>query len=89
VLAGNSLLRSVFGAGFPLFTTYMYRNIGLHWAASIPAFLALACAPLPFLFFKYGARIRKQCHYAAESEEYMDRLLLACRLRPISLQTDN
>lgn len=30
----------------PLFTPYMYQNLGNQWASSIPAFLALACTPL-------------------------------------------
>ncbi|THC97085.1 hypothetical protein EYZ11_003463 [Aspergillus tanneri] len=74
VLAANSALRSLFGMAFPLFTTYMYHNLGIHWASSIPAFLALACAPVPILFYLYGARIRKRCVYAAESEAFMERL---------------
>jgi hypothetical protein len=66
VLAANSVLRSLFGAGFPLFTTYMYKNLGIHWASSIPAFLALACVPFPFLFYKYGEPIRMKRKYAAQ-----------------------
>lgn len=97
VLAANSVLRSLFGAAFPLFTTCkshssltsfshagpsrptptsrarantftdMYQNLGIHWASSIPAFLALACVPFPFLFYKYGKSIRMKCKYAAEA----------------------
>ncbi|KAM0173769.1 hypothetical protein ACHAPC_010266 [Botrytis cinerea] len=67
VLAANSVLRSLFGAAFPLFTSYMYKNLGIHWASSIPAFLALACVPFPFLFYKYGASIRMKCKFAAEA----------------------
>ena len=74
VLAANSVLRSLFGATFPLFTTYMYHNLGIHWASSIPAFLALACVPFPFLFYKYGSRIRMSCKFARESEELMQGL---------------
>lgn len=74
VLAANSLLRSLFGAAFPLFTTYMYHNLGIHWASSIPAFLAVACLPFPFIFYKYGARIRKRCKYSAEADAFMERL---------------
>ncbi|CAG8121567.1 unnamed protein product [Penicillium salamii] len=74
VLAGNSMLRSVFGAVFPLFTTYMYRNLGVNWASSIAAFLSVACAPMPVLFWLYGAKIRKRCHYAAKSEAFMNRV---------------
>lgn len=74
VLAGNGIIRSVFGAAFPLFTKQMYDSLGIHWASSIPAFLAVACIPLPFLFYKYGATIRKKCKYAAQSEAFMTRI---------------
>jgi MFS family permease len=72
VLAANAVLRSLFGAAFPLFTTYMYRNLGIHWASSIPAFLALACMPFPFLFWKYGAAIRVRCKFAAEAAQMLE-----------------
>lgn len=74
VLAGNGIIRSVFGAAFPLFTSQMYDNLGIHWASSVPAFLAIACLPLPFLFYKYGATIREKCKYAAQSEAFMQRI---------------
>ena len=71
VLAANAVIRSIFGAVFPLFTTQMYETLGIHWAASIPAFLALACVPFPFLFYKYGSAIRTRCKYAAEADAFM------------------
>ena len=71
VLAANSVLRSLFGAAFPLFTTQMYANLGIHWASSIPAFLALACLPFPFLFYRYGEAIRLKCKYAAKAAKIM------------------
>ncbi|KAI1504251.1 major facilitator superfamily transporter [Biscogniauxia marginata] len=74
VLAANSVLRSLFGAAFPLFTTAMYDNLGIHWASSIPAFLAVACLPFPFLFYKYGEAIRTRCKFAAEAAEVMERM---------------
>ncbi|RDW92645.1 hypothetical protein BP5796_02039 [Coleophoma crateriformis] len=70
-LAANAVLRSLLGFAFPLFTTYMFENLGIHWASSIPAFLSLACVPFPFLFYKYGAAIRAKCVYAAQSEAVM------------------
>lgn len=73
VLAANSVLRSLFGAAFPLFTTQMYDALGIHWASSIPAFLALACLPFPFLFWKYGDKIRARCEYAAEAAAVLER----------------
>ena len=52
----------------------MYKDLGIHWASSIPAFLALACVPFPFLFWKYGAKIRAKCEYAAEAAEVLARI---------------
>jgi hypothetical protein len=74
VLAANSVLRSLFGAAFPLFTSYMYANLGIHWASSIPAFLALACVPFPFLFYKHGATIRQRCKFAAEAAVLQEKM---------------
>lgn len=74
VLAANSVLRSIFGAVFPLFTSYMYQGLGIHWASSIPGFLALACVPAPFIFWKFGEKIRMKCKYSAEAHEVMEQL---------------
>lgn len=74
-LAANSVLRSLFGAAFPLFTKQMYTALGNQWASSIPAFLALACVPFPFLFYTYGGAIRRKCKYAAESAKFRDALI--------------
>ncbi|KAG6034227.1 hypothetical protein E4U41_006648 [Claviceps citrina] len=74
VLAANSVLRSLFGAAFPLFTGHMYQNLGIHWASTVPAFLALACVPFPFLFYKYGATTRAKCKFAAQSAAFMQKL---------------
>jgi DHA1 family multidrug resistance protein-like MFS transporter len=52
VLAGNDFFRSSFGAGFPLFATAMYENLGVGWASSTLGFLAIAFIPIPFFLFK-------------------------------------
>lgn len=63
-LAANSLLRSLFGAAFPLFSTYMYDNLDNQWAGTLIAFLALICVPIPFLFYRYGPAIRAKSKFA-------------------------
>ncbi|KAJ5817209.1 hypothetical protein N7447_009442 [Penicillium robsamsonii] len=73
-LAGNAVIRALFGAAFPLFTTPMYQNLGIHWASSISAFLAVACLPFPWIFYKYGPAIRHHCQYAAESARQLDEI---------------
>lgn len=52
----------------------MYEDLGLGWAGSIPAFLALACVPVPFLFWKYGHTIRAKCKYASEAEAFLQKI---------------
>jgi multidrug resistance protein len=75
VLAASAVLRSLFGAAFPLFTRQMYDNLGVQWASSIPAFLSLVCVPFPFLFYKYGATIRRKCRFAAEADDFMRKIV--------------
>jgi len=58
VLAGNDFIRSMFGAGFPLFAGATYRNLGVGWASTLLALLACAFVPIPILLYKYGERIR-------------------------------
>lgn len=45
-LAGNNFMRSSFGAGFPLFATAMYKNLGVAWASSTFGFLSIAFIPI-------------------------------------------
>jgi len=75
VLASNSLLRSLFGAAFPLFTTQMYDRLGVQWASAIPAFLAVACLPFPIIFYKYGDAVRLRCKYAREAAEVLEKMM--------------
>lgn len=63
-LAANTMARSTVGAAFPLFTTRMYHGLGVQWASTLIGLVALLLAPIPFLFFKYGARIRERSQFA-------------------------
>jgi MFS transporter, DHA1 family, multidrug resistance protein len=66
VLAGNDLIRSGFGAGFPLFANAMYKKLGVGWASSLLGFLSVAFIPIPFLLYKYGAALRKRSKNARQ-----------------------
>ncbi|KAF2725432.1 MFS general substrate transporter [Polychaeton citri CBS 116435] len=57
-MAANTILRSIFGAVFPLFALKMYNALGLGWGNSLIAFISLALCPVPFLFYAYGEKIR-------------------------------
>ncbi|PKX88949.1 MFS transporter [Aspergillus novofumigatus IBT 16806] len=63
-LAANSFARSTFAGAFPLFGIQMYDRLGYHWATSLLAFLTLIMAPFPYIFFRYGGRIRKKSRFA-------------------------
>lgn len=57
-LAANAILRSLFGAVFPLFSYEMYTKMGVAWATSVLGFVAVAMAPLPYIFYRFGPHIR-------------------------------
>ncbi|GJN94321.1 hypothetical protein Rhopal_007395-T1 [Rhodotorula paludigena] len=63
-LAANTVVRSAVAAAFPLFTSQMFAAMGVNWACSLLGFVALACAPAPFLFYKYGWRLRQKSQFA-------------------------
>ncbi|TFY71750.1 hypothetical protein EVG20_g1245 [Dentipellis fragilis] len=63
-IAATILLRSLFAAAFPLFSPVMFKALGDEWACSIFGFLALACMPVPPLFWKYGRSIRARSAFA-------------------------
>lgn len=71
-----------------MFTSYMYRDLGIHWASSVPAFLALACLPAPFVLYKYGAAIRKRCTYSAQAERAMAELRQKASTTPAKMTMD-
>ncbi|GES64487.1 MFS multidrug transporter [Aspergillus terreus] len=65
-LAANSILRSTAGAGFPLFATYMFDALGVNWTGTLLGCIAAVLAPIPLLFYLYGAKIREKSKFATE-----------------------
>jgi len=63
-IAGNTFMRSLAGAGFPLFARQMFQGMGIQWASTLLGCVALVLAPIPFIFYKYGAKIRSNSAYA-------------------------
>lgn len=58
VLAANNLSRYIFASVFPLFTVQMYQKLGVDWASSLFGFLSLAMCPIPWIFYKWGPKLR-------------------------------
>ncbi len=68
-LAAKTFIRSFWGAGCVLFTNQMYAKLGDQWASSLLGFISILCCFIPFLFWRYGARIRARSKYAYTDEE--------------------
>ncbi|KAL7415406.1 MFS general substrate transporter [Mrakia frigida] len=63
-IAGQGFMRNMFAASFPLFATQMFKGMGFQFAGLLLALITAALAPIPFVLFKYGARIRASSKYA-------------------------
>ena len=57
------LSRYTLSAAFPLFSLQMYQSLGVGWATSVLAFCTLAMAPIPWLFWRWGAKLRQRSKY--------------------------
>ncbi|KAJ6604532.1 MFS general substrate transporter [Mycena vulgaris] len=63
-LAANTVVRSIFGAVFPLFATQMYTALGARWASSLLGFFALAMVPIPIILKRFGPTLRAKSKFA-------------------------
>ncbi|CCO32469.1 putative MFS-type transporter C409,08 [Rhizoctonia solani AG-1 IB] len=63
-LAISTVVRSAFGAGFPLFATSMYEKLNPRIASTVLGAIAAAMIPIPFVLKKYGAQVRRKSKYA-------------------------
>ncbi|KPI40143.1 Polyamine transporter 4 [Cyphellophora attinorum] len=59
----SSLSRYTLSAAFPLFVTQMYEKLGVGWATSLLGFVALGMAPIPWIFYWMGPRLRARSGY--------------------------
>jgi DHA1 family multidrug resistance protein-like MFS transporter len=63
-IAGNTFLRSLAGAGFPLFSRYMFEGMGIQWASTLLGCVGVALVPIPIVFWFYGHKIRARSAFA-------------------------
>jgi hypothetical protein len=59
-LAASTVLRSIAGAVFPLFTADLYAKLGIH--------LALVFIPSLFAFYRWGGLLRGMTRFGAEAK---------------------
>lgn len=53
------LIRYSWSFAFSLFSLPMYEALGVEWATTLLAAFTAVMAPIPWLFWKYGERIRR------------------------------
>ena len=63
-IAANTFLRSLAGAGFPLFSQYMFASLHVNWAGTLLGFVSAALVPIPIAFYYYGEKIRQRSAFA-------------------------
>jgi len=73
-LAAKTFLRSFWGASVVLFTIQMYHRLGYQWAGSLLAFISLACCAIPYVFYFYGAQIRKRSRFAYSKDDKEEKM---------------
>ncbi|KAL2069431.1 hypothetical protein VTL71DRAFT_14110 [Oculimacula yallundae] len=66
--AANTFLRSLAGAGFPLFAPPMFLNLGVNWASFTMNFIAMTLIPIPILVYVFGKRLRDMSRYDPDKE---------------------
>ncbi|KAI1322376.1 major facilitator superfamily domain-containing protein [Xylariaceae sp. FL0255] len=58
VFAGAALFRASLGGAFPLFARSLFDNLGVGPGNSLLGGIAVLFIPIPFIFYRYGERIR-------------------------------
>lgn len=72
-LAGNAVMRSVFGAALPLAGPAMYAAMTPRWAGTFLGLLEVLLIPIPFAFYRYGDRIRDKSRVIRQMREEIAR----------------
>jgi hypothetical protein len=57
--SASVIIRSVVGALLPLAGRPLYTSLGLGWGNSLLGMICIMMVPLPFVFHKFGARLRE------------------------------
>ena len=65
-MGAASCSRSIFGVILPFAARPMYDNLGVPWACSLLGFLSILMGVVPFVFLKYGAKIRENSKWCQE-----------------------
>jgi hypothetical protein len=65
-LVGCTFVRFLAAGCFVEVSLPMYNSLGVHWTLTLLASVSVLVAPLPFIFSRYGPRIRKHSKYVSK-----------------------
>ncbi|KAF2087160.1 MFS general substrate transporter [Saccharata proteae CBS 121410] len=68
-MSATGTSRSVFGAVLPFAAEPLYRGLGVAWACSLLGFVTLVLCAVPFVFWRFGDRIRENSRFCQELAE--------------------
>lgn len=74
IMAGNTVWRCVLGGALPLAGAKMFEDMGPGPAGSVLGGILGVMAPVPFLFWKFGPKIRGKSKVIKEAREEERRL---------------
>ncbi|KAI1616180.1 major facilitator superfamily domain-containing protein [Exophiala viscosa] len=64
-LVGATFIRYIAAGGMIPASIPLYENLGVHWTVTLLGAISALMAPVPYIFYYFGARIRKRSRYAA------------------------
>lgn len=76
-IAGNTIMRSSFGAAFPLFSRQLFVNLKVKWAATLVGCLAAILIPVPLFFYYKGESMRARSKFSVDIRVLMKQMAQA------------
>lgn len=68
-VSANNFLRSLMACGLPLAARPMFLRLGVGPAASVLGGISCLALPVPWIFMRYGAALRKASKFAQTLEK--------------------
>ncbi|KAK3708861.1 hypothetical protein LTR37_011191 [Vermiconidia calcicola] len=78
-IAANTFLRSLAGAGFPLFARQMILGMGTQWAGTLLGCVAIVLIPVPICFTLGVQRFERRVHLLQRFQRQMQQMFLRAR----------
>lgn len=64
-LVGATFVRYTVAGGAVVYSIPMYRGLGVHWTLTLLGCVSLLMTPIPYVFWRFGPRIRRRSRRAA------------------------